>query len=53
MQNAPKITEIKHMVVRLIANGTIMEVETDSEDLAYCFKTYRQVLRFRKSLEAA
>jgi hypothetical protein len=51
LENNPKTTTFERLVVRPIANGYLVEIETDSEDITHSFKTYRQVMRHIKQLD--
>jgi len=52
MEIDPERIVFTHLVVRPIKNGYLVEVETESDDETYSFKSYRQVLCFLKTLEA-
>ncbi len=51
METAPKWTETERMVVEPIANGILVTITTEIEEQCYTFKSYRQVLRFIKTLD--
>jgi hypothetical protein len=51
MQTDPRRTSFERLVVYPIENGYIVEIEANSEETVHAFKTYRQVLRFLKTLE--
>lgn len=51
MKNLPNTTLFDRVVVRPIANGYLVEFDTESEEITHCFQNYKQVLKFLRTLE--
>lgn len=51
MENVPNWEDIERLVVEPIANGILITISTEIDEQQHSFKSYRQVLRFMKSLD--
>jgi hypothetical protein len=50
MENTPIWDNIERLVVEPIVNGVLVTISTEDNEQQYSFKSYRQVMRFMKSL---